>query len=748
MLGDLGKTIRACKDCRLYLKGKGGVPGVGLKTADIMAVGQAPGWEENREGVPFVGQAGQFLSAALDAVGIASKRVYFTNVVKHYPGKGRGGDNKPPAFAVEACLHYLKAEIEEVQPRIILAVGAEAMHALGVRGGIKQNHGKAFETEYGTVVPVVHPAYLMRNMKDAPIFTTALNILNTLTDGVYTLPERSPVTDMRGEEVGIDIETEDGKTWCVGASDGETCSSVRQWIANILLSQLQESGAVPVFHNAKYDVPRLEAEFGVKFDDWYDTLMEAHFLGYAPKGLDDLSSVFLGVSYPKFRQVVGTGKKARRMDDVPEAVMDFNASDAWATKKLHELWEPQMRPFREMYAKERKLTRVIINMEATGLPLNQEKLKIGKRQILRRMGQLEAQLRAEHIDPSNREAAGQRFWKHKRRIITTKTGELSTAAQVLRNNRGPDDDWIEPFIEWHQCAKFLSTYIENWEGQDWLHPSFNQMGTATWRFSCSNPNLQNVAKSKIMPLYQLFVAPEGCTFISADASQIELRRLANASGDRNMIEAYLDNRDLHDETVQSLIRQGIYEKFGIEGADPQRRFAKTVNFGISYGITDYGLSPRLGLPEGSGQVFIDAFYAAYPEVQPWQSEQIAHGEKYGYVTTMEGRPLYVPCMLAETGRLRHHGEKQCMNYPIQGGALEVIKDAMLRASEYLVCQVHDELLWLVPEKEVEDYKQFLVETLPDTRHEVPYTWDMEVGKTWGDIKHIDDIWEEDDAEDN
>lgn len=274
--------------------------------------------------------------------------------------------------------------------------------------------------------------------------------------------------------------------------------------------------------------------------------------------------------------------------------------------------------------------------------------------------------------------------------------------------------------------------------------------------------------SKTVPLYQLFEAPEGWVFISFDYSQAELRRLAVETQDPRLLEVYRSGGDLHQETVDGLIARGVFRSMSKEiqeSDDHQRRFAKTLNFGIPYGMGGRTYASRTGLrrtvshdrwgrpvrpriepDDKAGQEFVDAWYAKYAGVRPWQERQIAFAEEHGYVETMEGRPLWVPGIYAEYSQIRHHAIKQCGNYPIQGGVAEVVKDNMIKCPDYLCNQVHDELLYLVPDNIAQEYYEYLAEALVDYRHEIPYTVDGHIGKSWGDLKSIEDIWIEGDDE--
>ena len=187
-LKEIAQQVRDCRSCPLYRGTKQAVPGVGLSTAKIFLVGQAPGWVEDRDGKPFLGQAGQFLKAVLKSHGIEGKDVFMSNIVKHYPGRKAGGDNVPPEYAINACGIHLKNEYEALQPALIVAVGAVSMKYFGIKGGIRQNSGKVFQTIWGPVIPILHPAGLMRRMADTPIFTTQVEAINTFVRGSLLTP--------------------------------------------------------------------------------------------------------------------------------------------------------------------------------------------------------------------------------------------------------------------------------------------------------------------------------------------------------------------------------------------------------------------------------------------------------------------------------------------------------------------------------------------------------------------------------
>ena len=542
--------------------------------------------------------------------------------------------------------------------------------------------------------------------------------------------------------LGVDIETEAGETWCVAhAGNGGRSARMGTMFEN------EYDHITPVFHNAGYDLSYLDPGHRI-IPQWHDTIIEAHLLGHKPLNLRYLSSVFLGIELDKslvqdsLAWVKSDGKKGQSFDMNRQKTLEMGSLDAYASFALHNLWKDQVSPrFDSILETERDITKVLMDMKRKGLPVSQSKLKSTRTLVMKKLGAAEAILLGAGLDPLNIKQFANWFWRGKA-PVTTKEGDLCTKAKVLRDHMRPDQEVVtKAYITWKTMDKFRSTYLDAWAGQDWVHASLNHTGTATWRYSSSDPNLQNVPRDEDIPLYNLFEAPEGWTFLSFDYSQLELRILANLSGDENMQRAYLSGRDLHQETQTMLENMHIFSQLGVPEIH-KRTFAKTVNFGIAYGITAWGLSTRLNISEEAAQILIDAFYANYPGVIPWCNEQYAFAEEHGYINTFLDRPIYVPGMLVDDGPLRGHAEKQTVNAPVQGGATEIVKEAMRRAPEYLVMQVHDELLYLCPTNEVAELKAHLEEVLQDYRHTVPYTAKAKVGQTWGEIKDIAELWDE------
>jgi DNA polymerase-1 len=330
-------------------------------------------------------------------------------------------------------------------------------------------------------------------------------------------------------------------------------------------------------------------------------------------------------------------------------------------------------------------------------------------------------------------------------IKKTKTG-YSTDIEVLEQLR-PYHELVEKVIEYRQLMKLKSTYIDGLlsviDSKDGrIHSSFNQTVTATGRISSTEPNLQNIpVKTELgRQIRKVFLASNGdYILVDADYSQIELRVLAHISGDPTFIDAFLNNQDIHSRTASEI--------FGIplEWVTPEQRDnAKAVNFGIVYGISDYGLARNLGITRRQAKEYIDNYFARYPKIKEYMEQIVETAKKQGYVTTLMNRRRYIPEIKSRNFNIRSQGERLAMNTPIQGTAADIIKKAMndvfteLRRRNLkskLILQVHDELIIDTYKSELQEVKALVKECMENAIELcVPLVVDIGVGKSWYDAK--------------
>ena len=323
----------------------------------------------------------------------------------------------------------------------------------------------------------------------------------------------------------------------------------------------------------------------------------------------------------------------------------------------------------------------------------------------------------------------------------TKTGQYSTSEETL-SKLSKKHMIVKEILDWRSLQKLITTYINALPNQidkktDRIHSVFNQTNTTTGRLSSNNPNLQNIpirTKNGRM-IRRAFTAKEGNVIISADYSQIELRVIASMSGDKNMINAFNNNEDIHASTAAKIF--GINMK---EVTKEQRSHAKIVNFGIIYGVSAFGLSNQTNLTRSESKVIIDNYYNSYPSLKEFMTNQINYARENGFVKTLVGRKRFLNDINSRNGMIRSSAERNAINTPVQGSAADIIKLSMIKIfndlnSKFmktkLILQVHDELVFEAPQNEIEQAKKIIIDNMENAyKLEVPLTVDIGVGENW------------------
>ena len=397
---------------------------------------------------------------------------------------------------------------------------------------------------------------------------------------------------------------------------------------------------------------------------------------------------------------------------------------------------------------EMPLVFTLFDMEQAGVKVEAEALKVYGDQLGARIVDLEKEiyeLAGEEFNINSPKQLGVILFEklgmpHAKK---TKTG-YSTAADVL-DKLAPDYPIVAKILEYRQLTKLKSTYADGlavYIGNDGrIHGKFNQTVTATGRLSSTEPNLQNIPVRMELGrlIRKVFVPKEGCVFVDADYSQIELRILAHCSGDEQLIQAYREARDIHRMTASQVFHTPFDEV-----TDLQRRNAKAVNFGIVYGISSFGLSQDLSITRKEAAQYIEHYFETYPGIKKFLDDSVAHAKEKGYAVTLFGRRRPVPELKSSNFMQRNFGERVAMNAPIQGTAADIIKIAMIGVNEEmkkrnmksrLILQVHDELLIEAAESEVDEVKAILKDKMETAAElSVPLIADMHTGKNWYEAK--------------
>ncbi|MGL4419154.1 MAG: DNA polymerase I, partial [Gemmataceae bacterium] len=511
--------------------------------------------------------------------------------------------------------------------------------------------------------------------------------------------------------------------------------------------------------NIKYDASVLLSN-GVPLAGISGDPMLAHYLLHATArshGLDELVRNDLQHENISISSLIGTGKKQKSMADVPtEELRKYAGEDADAARRLQQLYEPQLteRGLRTIYdSVEIPLIDVLVRMEAHGVQLDQKFLAKLSVEMAEQLGKLETEIHALAGEPFNiaspiklREIL---FEKMKLPVQkrTDKTGEASTDQESLEKLAALGHDLPRRIIDHRQIAKLKSTYVDSLPllvnaASGRVHTSFNQTIAATGRLSSSDPNLQNIPTRTEMgqQIRQAFIAPPGWKIVSADYSQIELRFLAHFCGDDALASAFRDDRDIHTRVAAQIFK---VEEATVTSA--QRRVAKTVNFGVIYGMSAHGLATRLSIPRGEAETFIDAYFAQFPKVLEYQDELLKQTRSRGYVSTILHRQRpFDPTAIRP--RSSYHGrtqaEREAINMEIQGSAADLMKLALLAMDRRLVREqlrtkmlltVHDEIVFECPDEELTALAAMAREEMIDALQlNVPLRVDVAAGPNWLD----------------
>lgn len=388
------------------------------------------------------------------------------------------------------------------------------------------------------------------------------------------------------------------------------------------------------------------------------------------------------------------------------------------------------------------------DMEQAGVRVKAEELKAYGDELTGRIRELEAsiwELAGEQFNINSPKQLGVILFEklqlpHGKK---TKSG-YSTAADILEKLAG-DYPIVSEILEYRQLTKLKSTYADGlaaFIGLDGrIHGKFHQTVTATGRISSTDPNLQNIPVRMELGrlIRKVFVPQEGCVFVDADYSQIELRVLAHCSGDEALIEAYREAKDIHRTTASQVFHTPFEEV-----TDLQRRNAKAVNFGIVYGISSFGLSQDLSITRKEAAEYIDRYFETYPGIKKFLDDAVAHAKEKGYVTTLFGRRRPIPELKSSNFMQRSFGERVAMNSPIQGTAADIMKIAMIGVNEAIrkaglksriVLQVHDELLIETYAEEEEAIRAILKQEMEHAaKLSVPLAIDMQTGESWYEAK--------------
>ena len=502
-------------------------------------------------------------------------------------------------------------------------------------------------------------------------------------------------------------------------------------------------------HHLKYDA-HIFANHGIIIQGWYfDTMLASYVLNAAATrhGMDDVARVYLSHLTTTFEQIAGKGAKQKTFNQIElEVAAHYAAEDAHVTYRLYEVLSAKLQPFPELvnilHNIEMPVARVLTGMEEDGIKLDHaflDQLSVEFSETMQTLENQATELAGEAFNIASPKQVGEVLFDKLgiKGGKKTATGQYSTSESVLEKIEHP---LAEVILEHRGLAKLKNTYTDRLVEQSHdtthrVHTSYHQALTATGRLSSTDPNLQNIPiRTQIgRQIRKAFIAPEGRVLLAADYSQIELRLMAHFSQDDALVHAFQHGQDVHRRTASEVLSIAIEDV-----TNDQRRQAKAVNFGLLYGMSEFGLIRQLGFTREESQNYIKQYFHRYPGIYEYMQRTRQLALEQGFVETILGRRLYTPDIDARNMMVRKAAERAAINAPLQGSAADIIKIAMIEVDKILpkdqaklLLQVHDELVFEADESIAEELSRQITDVMQSVvQISVPLVVEVGQGLNW------------------
>jgi DNA polymerase-1 len=572
--------------------------------------------------------------------------------------------------------------------------------------------------------------------------------------------ETTSLDVMKAELVGISLAVEPDEAVYVPLGHKDALGLevpgqlAREPVIARLRPVLEDPSILKIGHNIKYDLSVLARAGLERVAPLDDTMLLSYVLdgGRHGHGMDELAKRWLDLETIPYEAVCGKGAAQIGFDRVPiDRATEYAAEDALVTLKLWLAMRPRLLQERllALYeTAERPLPAIVAAMERAGIRIDAERLRALSAVFGKEMLELEeraTKLAGRPFNLGSPKQLGEVLFDELglggpgRR---TKTGAHATGAEILEELAAQGHELPRVILDWRQLQKLTRTYTDALVEQidpatGRVHTSYMLAATSTGRLSSTDPNLQNIPirTPEGRKIREAFVAEPGHLLVSADYSQIELRVLAHIADVVPLKEAFAEGRDVHAITASQMFKVPVAEV----GPD-LRRSAKTINYGIVYGIGAFGLAQRLGIPQAEAKAYIDRYFEQYPGIRDYMEQAKQEAREKGFVTTLYGRRCWIPDIANRLPSRRAYAERQAINAPIQGTAADIVKRAMIRVARALernghrarlLLQVHDELVLEVPEAEVGPVRALLERVMAGAALlSVPLVVDTGAGPSW------------------
>ena len=512
---------------------------------------------------------------------------------------------------------------------------------------------------------------------------------------------------------------------------------------------LENNAVDKIGHHLKYDAHVLE-NHGIHLQGWYfDTMLASYVLNSVATrhGMDDVARLYLSHLTTSYEQIAGKGVKQKTFNQIEiETAAHYAAEDAHVTYRLYEVLSAKLQKHPELvnilHNIEMPVARVLTSMEENGIQLDLkflDQLGVDFSQTMQDLENQIVELAGENFNVSSPKQVGEILFDKLglKGGKKTATGQYSTSESVLEKIEHPISSLI---LDYRGLSKLKSTYTDGLLKQanndtHRVHTSYHQALTATGRLSSTDPNLQNIPiRTEIgRQIRKAFVAPEGRVLLAADYSQIELRLMAHFSQDDALLDAFNHGQDVHRRTAAEVLGIALEDV-----TSDQRRQAKAVNFGLLYGMSEFGLIRQLGFTREESQNYIKQYFQRYPGIYEYMQRTRQVALEQGFVETILGRRLYTPDIAARNMMVRKAAERAAINAPLQGSAADIIKMAMIEVDKMLpqaqakmLLQVHDELVFEVDADAADELAPKLAEVMQSVVEiSVPLVVEVGKGNNW------------------
>ena len=573
--------------------------------------------------------------------------------------------------------------------------------------------------------------------------------------------ETSSLDPHQADLVGISLSTKIGKACYIPIGHKSKRCLKKSIVIKKLKPLLEDKSVKKIGQNIKFDFIVLYKQ-GIEINSMEDTMLMSYVLdaGKNRHNMDALSEIHLGHKTISFKEIVGTGKKEINFSDVElDKAMEYAAEDADITYRLYKIFNKNLKLEKltniyEIF--EKPLIKILAFMEIEGIKIDNKFLKVLSEKFEKKIRSLEKKIftiSKKKFNIGSPKQLGEIIYNELKiaGLKKTRKGSFATSANVLEDLAFKGYEFPKLILDWRQVSKLKNTYSDSLPehinpNTKRVHTSFLLAATTTSRLASSDPNLQNIPiKSEDgKDIRKAFVAEKEFKLISADYNQIEMRILADLADVKELKKAFKNNEDIHSLTASQVFN------IDIKKVDQnKRRKAKAINFGIIYGISQYGLAKQINVSNNEAEDFLNAYFFKFPEIKNYMESTIKFCRKNGYVNNIFGRRSHFNGINDKNFNVRNFQERAAINAPIQGSASEIMRMAMIGISKKfeeiknlkskILLQIHDELIFEVHKEQVNKCSKIIQEEMSSVKDSnlhsfsIPLLVDINVGDNWGDL---------------